>query len=108
MASLDPHLKYRPPWDDPPVRRLPLLAVVLLTGCGSSPGPKPAPRPPSAEQVIRSWADDLRAGRFSAANATFAVPATVANGGPRLRLRSRADIDGFNRTLPCGAVVTGT
>jgi hypothetical protein len=35
------------------------------------------------------------------------VPATVANGTPRARLETRAAVEAFNRSLPCGAFVTG-
>jgi limonene-1,2-epoxide hydrolase len=88
--------------------------AAALCGCGdsatSSKGPAPAARPPakttarsSDAQVIRRWADTLRAGDVEAAARLFAVPATVENGPPALRLTSPGDVVAFNESLPCGA-----
>jgi hypothetical protein len=111
-----------------------LAAPVAAGGCGSSGEPKakakatatatqppeatatttppaatPAPRIRGAgPNVARRWADAVRDGDFDAAAALFAVPAKVANGGRPLLLRSRGEIDFFNRTLPCGAVLART
>ena len=57
---------------------------------------------------MRAWAEAVRAGDYDTADDLFAVPATIANVGPKLRVRKRADIDAFNRSLPCGAEVTDT
>lgn len=89
-------------------RALPLVALLILAGCGSSPGallthtPKRAPRT-TGEQVARGWADALRRGDVDAAAGFFALPAVVQNGTPPLRLRTRRAIRNFNVALPCGA-----
>lgn len=86
-------------------------------GCGGS-----APRstsqaaaraaaPPTARAapaVIRAWSDALRAGKIDAATALFAVPVTVSNGTPPLRLGTVAQVRSFNLSLPCGAAVLRT
>jgi hypothetical protein len=90
------------------VRPLVLTLALILpaaAGCGGGhKAPRQAPR--DAGGVIRAWADDLRAGRYDAANRRFAVPATVANGGPPMQLRTARQVDAFDRGFPCGAVVT--
>lgn len=109
--------------------RAPILVVLALLagGCGGGDGgpsprasatPAPSPAPPAEEQgvppdpadveVVRAWADTLRHGRVRAAARYFAVPAVVANGTDPIRLESRAAIEFFNRTLPCGAKLIGT
>jgi hypothetical protein len=108
----------------------PILAIVIaaIAGCGGgdrgdlkTPGvqrntapvaPTPAPTvaatpsalpaPAAQVRVIRRWADLLRHGRVSAASRMFSLPAVVANPGPRFQLGTRAEIQFFNRTLPCG------
>ena len=80
---------------------------------GRRPGMSGVPSPEStpeagAEDVIRDWADTLRRGDVEGAAEYFAVPATVANGTPPLRLKTRAEVEFFNRTLPCGAQVIAT
>lgn len=96
-------------WDDHTMRRLavPLAAAALLAGCGSS-TPAHKPQGDAGVQVARRWADAERAGRFSVATALFAVPAKVANGGPVMQFDTRAEIDFFNRSLPCGAILKHT
>jgi hypothetical protein len=99
-----------------------VLAVALgAAGCGGSSGgdrpAKPHPRAGSSSghaaraadvRVIRGWVDTLRAGKVSAAAAYFAVPAVVRNGTAPVRLRTRAEVRLFNRSLPCGAKVERT
>ena len=85
-----------------------LLAALVLAGCGGGDRRPPAREAVPGTAVVRRWADAVREGRFAAAARTFAVPATVANGGRPLTLRSRAEVDFFNRTLPCGAILTST
>jgi SnoaL-like domain len=72
------------------------LVAALLAGCGEH-------RPPSDAAVIRDWADTLRRGDVEGASRLFALPATVANGPPRQRLTTRAQVRAFNESLPCGA-----
>ena len=98
------------------------LAVALgAAGCGgSSGGDRPARPDPGAGsakghaaraadvRVIRGWVDTLRAGRVTAAAGYFAVPAVVQNGTPPIRLRTRAEVRAFNRSLPCGAKLERT
>lgn len=71
--------------------------------------PSPSATPEAgAEDVIRAWADTLRRGDVEGAAEYFAVPATVSNGTPPLELETRAEVEFFNRTLPCGAQVIAT
>jgi hypothetical protein len=55
--------------------------------------------------VIRRWASELRHGHVAQAARAFALPVVVANGGVAVELRTRAQTEAFNRSLPCGAVV---
>ena len=78
-----------------------------------SPSPEAVPSPDvrpeaGAEDVIRAWADTLRRGDVKGASAYFALPSTVSNGTPPIRLETRAEVEFFNSTLPCGAVVIAT
>ncbi|MBB4662343.1 hypothetical protein [Conexibacter arvalis] len=61
---------------------------------------------PADERAIRTWADTLRRGDVAGAARSFARGSRVVNGGRPLLLDSRADALAFNRSLPCGAVVT--
>ena len=71
--------------------------------------PEPSAKPEAgAEEVIRAWADTLRRGDVSGAAAYFALPSTVANGTAPLKLRTRREVEVFNRALPCGAEVIAT
>src|SRR3954447_10212330 len=105
-----------PPWDDGEVtvwRACPLIAAgavaLLAAGCGGGRRAEPpeAGQDPAA-RVIGGWADDVRRGRYPSANRRFAVPATLANRTPPLVLRTRSQIDAFNRSLTCGAVLLST
>jgi len=92
-----------------------VAAAAVLAGCGgddapattaagTSPAPVVAPGVSrAATDVVRRWADTLRRGDVTAAARFFAVPSLVANGGPPRRLRTKAAILRFNRSLPCGA-----
>jgi hypothetical protein len=66
--------------------------------------------PPDAAdvQVVRKWADTLRAGHIRAAARYFALPSLVSNGTPPIKLETRAEAEFFNRTLPCGAELIET
>ena len=84
-------------------------APTATAGADESAVPSPAATPEAgAKDVIRAWADTLRRGDVEGAAEYFAVPATVANGTPPLELESRAEVEVFNRTLPCGAQVIAT
>lgn len=94
-----------------------LLALPLLGGCGGGSDRVKGSRddaPTSTTTrltggaakdaaVVRRWADRLRRGDVAAAARLFALPAKVQNGSPLLTLRTRSQVRGFNRTLPCGA-----
>ena len=95
--------------------------ALVLSACGSDankhaktpPAPKqsvaatPEPtREPASKAdiaVIKGWTDALRHGHVKEASSYWALPAVVSNGTPPIRLTKRADVDFFNRTLPCGA-----
>ena len=86
------------------------LAMVALAGCGSSGGKDDTTiagdARPADVQVIKRWADELRAGDVIAASERFALPTVVQNGTPPLQLTDRREIEAFNRSLPCGAELT--
>jgi hypothetical protein len=81
-----------------------LWLAAALAGCGAG----HREHAPTAAAVIRGWADDLRHGRFDAANRRFALPSRVDNGGATITLRTLREVDDFDRGLTCGAVVTDT
>ena len=84
--------------------------MIALSGCGSSGKDDdttiPGGADPGTVQVIRGWADELRAGDVTAASRRFALPTVVQNGTPTLRLTTRDEIEAFNQSLPCGATLT--
>ncbi len=82
------------------------MVLIGLAGCGDG-GGGGEPKEPEGVAVVRAWTEAVRANDYAEANDLFAVPATVANGTPRIELESSAEIDDFNRSLPCGAFVTG-
>ncbi len=89
---------------------LPLIVMLALAGCGGSgktiPGVKStssAPRQSGSTAVIRGWSEALRHGHVAAAAGYFRLNAVVANGTPPISLRTRAQIELFNKALPCGA-----
>lgn len=125
----------RPPRSALARRRGPLLALLAvagLAGCGGDDAdraaaptaPAPAAGPlalptgvpirASGEadageaRVIRGWANALRRGDVVRAASFWALPATVQNGTPVLRLASTTDLELFNGSLACGAIVTAT
>ena len=63
---------------------------------------------PADVRVVRDWADTLRAGNVRAAARYFAIPSLVANGTPPIKLKTRAEAEFFNQTLPCGAKLIDT
>jgi hypothetical protein len=87
------------------------LGLIALSGCGSSDDngndTTIAGNADAADvQVIRGWADELRAGDISAASERFALPSLVQNGTGPLQLTTRRQVEAFNRSLPCGARLT--
>jgi hypothetical protein len=101
-------------WHDGQVIARPLAAslvataVAVLAGCGSDSEGETVPGggDPDAVEVIKEWADELRAGDVLAASERFALPSVVQNGTPPIRLTDRREVEAFNRSLPCGAKLT--
>jgi hypothetical protein len=62
----------------------------------------------AAVHVITAWSNELRAGHVRRAARYFDVPVVVQNATPVFKLKSRADVFEFNRTLPCGAHIVRT
>jgi len=106
-----------------------VIVAVAFAGCGAkappqrphAPGVTPQSRPGEATPapthagepvtraeiaVIRGWSEAVRRGDVEAATRYFAVPATIEN-GPKVVMRAREQLRLFNRTLPCGAKLTG-
>jgi hypothetical protein len=83
-----------------------LVLSVLLAGCGGGQAERDrhaGPRPSAADiAVIRGWGADMQHGETKRASARFGLPAVVANNTPELELRTRAEVEFFNGTLPCG------
>ncbi len=92
-------------------RALVLPVLAAAAGCGGSKpeprpvDPTPAPLPTERVAVARTWAQAVRADDIKRASALFALPATIENGPPPVRVRSRLEVDAFNSSLPCGAVL---
>jgi hypothetical protein len=90
---------------------LAVLAVLPVPGCGSSDSGHTTTvagnADPDAVKVIQQWSDELRSGDIQAASDEFAIPSFVQNGTPLLELRTRAQVETFNQSLPCGARLTG-
>jgi len=86
------------------------VGAVALGGCGSGSSGGDTSIPGGANtdavQVIKRWADELRAGDVLAASERFAIPSVVQNGTLPLRLTDRREVEAFNRSLPCGAELT--
>jgi ketosteroid isomerase-like protein len=70
-----------------------VAGVLTCAGCGSA----------TDANVIRDWAQALRAGDVDKAASYFALPAIVQNGTPPVRITTRAQARAFNELLPCGA-----
>jgi hypothetical protein len=89
---------------------LAVLVIAALAGCGSAGDDDTTTirggADPGTVQVIKGWADELRAGDVAAASKRFALPSVVQNGTPALRLTDRREVEAFNRSLPCGAKLT--
>ena len=91
------------------MKRLALVAVVLLAGCGGDdPEPKlntPPQRGSAEERAIRGWSGALNRGDYDEAAGFFARGAVVEQ-VREFRLRDRRAAERFNRSLPCRADVT--
>jgi hypothetical protein len=92
-----------------PIRSL-ALPVLLSAACafascggGGNGSNDSLPSGHEGVAVIEGWVQSLSKGDVDSAAGYFAVPSVVENGGPPLRLRSRADAVAFNGSLPCGA-----
>ena len=92
-----------------------VASTAVASGCSSGSKAEPAQARPRAAparfsdaQLIRAWADTLRAGQPRRAARRFSVPAIVQNGTPPIVLRSRSGVVAFNAALPCGAHLLGT
>jgi len=102
---------------------LALVLAAVLGGCGGggdegTAGLAQEQDPPRGQQaqpdrellgraVIQGWSEALLGGDVEKATSFFALPVTVSNGTPPVTLRTRAQVQLFNRTLPCGARLTG-
>jgi hypothetical protein len=64
--------------------------------------------------VIRAWSDALRRGEVARAATYFALPSLMVNGPDangqivEIPIRSRAEAEAANTTLPCGASLIST
>ncbi len=65
------------------------------------------PADPAAVKVIKAWSGALQRGDVHSAASFFNLPSEFVNGGgaavPVIRIRTRAEAEGVNATLPCGA-----
>ncbi len=75
------------------------LIVAALAGCGSS--------GPSDADVVRDWSDAVRERDYAEAADLFALPSVIEN-GITVRATRRAQVDVFNRSLSCGAILKDT
>jgi hypothetical protein len=86
------------------------ICAGVFAGCGSSGKDSDTTIAGNAEagdvQVIKNWADELRAGDVIAASERFALPSIVQNGNGPFRLTNRRQVEAFNQSLPCGARLT--
>jgi hypothetical protein len=91
------------------IAALAALSVLVLPGCGGSSDHDTSVAgnaDADAVRVIKGWADELRAGDVSAATDRFSIPTVVQNGTAPLTLTNRRQVEGFNQSLPCGAILT--
>jgi hypothetical protein len=92
-----------------PLAATPVPTVKPDVTPAATPGNIRKPVTRSEKRIIRAWADDLRHGRVGAASRYFAIPSLVSNATPSPAiLRSRGDVEQFNRELPCGAKLIRT
>lgn len=74
-------------------------------GAGPLPAPAPTGMPPgsAAVKVIKGWSSALRRGDVRAAASYFARPSELLNGQVLFTIRTLAQAEAANETLPCGA-----
>jgi hypothetical protein len=84
------------------------VALIVVSGCGGGKAANPEPDRSAGEKVILAWTEAVRDGDYEKAKGLFATPSTIFNGGPKVTLETTDDIDAFNRSLPCGAVLEAT
>jgi hypothetical protein len=81
--------------------------IVTLAPPTPAPSATPAPKvrkvTPEERRIIRAWSEQLRHGHVAAASRYFAVPSFFKNVSSSGKLTTRAQVKGFNATLPCGA-----
>ena len=84
-----------------PNARLPNLRAI------PAPPATGAPADPAAVNVIKAWSSALQRGNVRSAASLFNLPSEFVNGGgasvPVIRIRTLAEAEAVNATLPCGA-----
>jgi limonene-1,2-epoxide hydrolase len=80
-------------------RRLVVLAVAAVAGCGGGDAASP-------ESVVRAWSQSLNADDDEAAAKLFARGAEVIQPNGRFRLDDEGEAELFNRSLPCSGTIT--
>ncbi len=84
-----------------PNARLPNLRAI------PAPPATGAPADPAAVNVIKAWSSALQRGNVRTAASLFNLPSEFVNGGgasvPVIRIRTLAEAEAVNATLPCGA-----
>ncbi len=80
-----------------------VVAALVVAGCGGSSGNRLA----DATKVIGGWSSALRHGELRTAAKYFALPSLFVNGAGDgaevIRIRTAAQAQLVNATLPCGA-----
>ena len=87
--------------------RIVACAVLAALAGASGAGTASADTPAQAKRVVRAWSARLNAYDNAGVARLFAHPATFAQGGTILRLKTSADIALWHRLLPCaGRIVS--
>ena len=74
-----------------------VVLAVLAAGCGGS--------QPSTQSVVRAWSQALNAEDNKGAADLFAPGAEVVQGPNVIRLRTHADAEAWNSSLPCSGQI---
>jgi hypothetical protein len=93
-----------------------VATAVVGAGCGSSAhrtatstASRTAAAGPAAVAVIRAWSTALRRGDVAAAARYFALPSEFVNGpSDIITIRTEAEAQQANASLPCGALLIST